>query len=218
MNTKELVLQRKNKKISDHAVRRLPRYLKKLDELYVDGVERLSSNQLGRMLSITPSQIRQDLSNFGEFGQQGYGYNVRDLRRVIAAILGMDRNFTAILVGAGNIGHALIDHFDFNSVGVRLISAFDANPDIVGKSLGDIAIYSIENLKEMVSVHQPDIAILSVPMAYANPVAEILVEAGIKGIWNFTNVELDFPNATTVVENINFSDSLLVLSYYLSNI
>lgn len=203
-------------KVSNNVIRRLPRYLRKLDELNAAGVDRISSGELGRQMGLTPSQIRQDFSCFGEFGQQGYGYNVVALRSEIAKILGMDRNFTAVLVGVGSIGHALIDHFSFRQFGLNLVAAFDVKKDVVGTSIGDIEVYDMGNVKEVVNQLKPDIAVLCVPMAYANDCAKSLVDAGIKGIWNFTNVELDVPENSVVIENIYFSDSLLALGYYLS--
>lgn len=203
-------------KVSNNVIRRLPRYLQKLDELNASGVDRISSGELGRQMSLTPSQIRQDFSCFGEFGQQGYGYNVSALRAEIAKILGMDRNFTAVLVGVGNIGHALIDHFSFKHYGVELVSAFDVKKDVVGTKIGGMEIYDMENLRAVVDELKPDIAVLCVPRFYANDAAKTLIEAGVRGIWNFTNVELDIPEGTTIVENIYFSDSLLALGYYLS--
>lgn len=204
-------------KVSNNVIRRLPRYLQKLDELRENGVDRISSGELGRQMNLTPSQIRQDFSCFGEFGQQGYGYNVSALRSEIARILGTDRNFTAVMVGVGNIGHALIENFSFQYYGVKLVAAFDVNPDMIGTQLDGIPIYDMKELNSVVAELHPDIAILCVPKYYANHTAQILVSNEIRGIWNFTNVELEVPEGATVVENIYFSDSLLVLGYYLSD-
>ncbi len=203
-------------KVSNNVIRRLPRYLRKLDELNAAEVDRISSGELGRQMGLTPSQIRQDFSCFGEFGQQGYGYNVTALRGEIAKILGMDRNFTAVLVGVGNIGHALIDHFSFNRYGFRLVSAFDVKQDVIGTKIADVEIHDMTQIRTVVTELKPDIAILCVPKAFANDLAHVLVDAGVKGIWNFTNVELDVPEDDVVIENIYFSDSLLALGYYLS--
>ncbi|MBR4077995.1 MAG: redox-sensing transcriptional repressor Rex [Oscillospiraceae bacterium] len=203
-------------KISNNVIRRLPKYLRKLDDLRDAGVERISSGELGRQMGLTPSQIRQDFSCFGEFGQQGYGYNVVALRQEISRILGMDRNFTCVLVGVGNIGHALIDHFNFNNYGFALKAAFDIKSDIIGSTLRGVPVFSISELRVKLNELQPDVAILCIPSFYANEVAPVLVECGVRGVWNFTNVELDIPTDKTVVENIYFSDSLLALGYYLS--
>ena len=203
-------------KVSNNVIRRLPRYLRKLDELSDAGIDRISSGELGRQMGLTPSQIRQDFSCFGEFGQQGYGYNVLARRTEIAKILGMDRNFTAVLVGVGNIGHALIDHFSFSRYGFRLVAAFDVKKEVVGTNIGDVPVYDIRDLRGDVAEMKPDIAVLCVPRTYANTVAHTLLDTGVKGIWNFTNVELDIPETAMVIENIYFSDSLLALGYYLS--
>lgn len=206
----------KRVKVSNNVIRRLPRYLQKLDELNESGVDRISSGELGRQMNLTPSQIRQDFSCFGEFGQQGYGYNVSALRAEIAKILGMDRNFTAVLVGVGNIGHALIDHFSFSNYGVQLVAAFDVKQDVIGSHIGELIVRDMKTLSTVVEELHPDIAVLCVPKYFANDAAKTLVNAGVKGIWNFTNVELDIPENATVIENIYFSDSLLALGYYLS--
>ena len=203
-------------KISNNVIRRLPKYLRKLDDLTAAGVERISSSELGRQMGLTPSQIRQDFSCFGEFGQQGYGYNVVALRQEISKILGMDRNFSCVLVGVGNIGHALISHFNFNNFGFSMLGAFDVKSDLIGSHLHDVPVYDIKELRTKLNELQPDVAILCIPTFYANEVAPVLVDCGVRGIWNFTNVELDIPDNKTVIENIYFSDSLLALGYYLS--
>jgi len=203
-------------KISINVIRRLPKYLRKLDELSAAGVERISSGELGRQMGLTPSQIRQDFSCFGEFGQQGYGYNVVALRQEITKILGMDRDYSCVLVGVGHIGNSLIGHFDFNSYGFRLTAAFDVKADVIGSSIRGVPVFDMRQLRSKLEELQPDIAIMCVPSFQANDVAKILVDCGIRGIWNFTNVELDVPEYGTVIENIYFSDSLLALGYYLS--
>lgn len=203
-------------KVSNNVIRRLPRYLRKLDDLSSAGVDRISSGELGRQMGLTPSQIRQDFSCFGEFGQQGYGYNVVALRAEIAKILGMDRKFTAVLVGVGNIGHALIDHFSFSYYGFELVSAFDVKKEVIGTQIAGVEIHDMSQLREKITDLHPDVAVLCVPMAFAENAAHTLVDAGVKGIWNFTNVELDVPEDQVVVENIYFSDSLLALGYYLA--
>ena len=172
-------------KVSNNVIRRMPRYLRKLDDLNAAGIERISSGELGRQMGLTPSQIRQDFSCFGEFGQQGYGYNVVALRGEVAKILGMDRNYTAVLVGVGNIGRALVVH-DFST------------------------------LDEILADIQPDVAVLCVPKAMANDVANEICSVGVKAIWNFTNTELQVKDAEPIIENIHFSDSLLALGYYIA--
>lgn len=202
--------------VSNNVIRRLPRYLRKLDDLSESGVERISSKELGQQLGLTPSQIRQDFSCFGEFGQQGYGYNVAALRQQIAAILGMDRGFKAILIGVGNIGHALMDNFCFSDWGFRLTAAFDIKPELIGTVFQDVPIFSMDDLRDYIRDNPVDVAVLAVPKEAAIPVTQTLTDCGIEAIWNFTNVELTEPNSATIVENIHFSDSLLALSYFVA--
>jgi redox-sensing transcriptional repressor len=206
----------KNIKVSNNVIRRLPRYLRKLNELTENGVSRISSFELGQQLGLTPSQIRQDFSCFGEFGQQGYGYNVSALHDQIANILGMDRGYTAVLIGAGNIGRALMDNFCFAAWGFNLTAAFDINPAIVGTTFNGVPIHPLDDLAEYLNNNKVDVAVLTVPKDAAIPVTNILTENGIEAIWNFTNVDLTAPNSSIIVENIHFSDSLLSLSYYVS--
>ena len=206
----------KKQKISDAVIHRLPRYYRYLDDLYNKGVVRISSNSLGAKMDITASQIRQDLSCFGEFGQQGYGYNVPALRAQIASILGMDRGFTAILVGVGNIGHALMDNFCFAEWGFNLAAAFDIKPEIIGTTFNDVPIHAMDELEDYLAANHVDVAVLTVPKEAAIAVTKRLTDNGIDAIWNFTNLELTEPNSSTIVENIHFSDSLLSLSYFVS--
>lgn len=202
--------------ISNNVIRRLPRYLRKLDELLNAGVERISSGELGSQMGLTPSQIRQDFSCFGEFGQQGYGYNVRALHREIAAILGLNRSFSVILVGVGNIGHALIENFSFSQFGFRFLGAFEVRRDLVGTNIAGYTVMDAAEQDAFIRKHNVDIAILSVPRPSAQAAADTLMESGIKAIWNFTDVELDAHGCGVIIENIHFSDSLLTLSYLLS--
>ena len=209
-------MKSKRVKVSNNVIRRMPRYLRKLDELSANGVSRISSFDLGQQLGLTPSQIRQDFSCFGEFGQQGYGYNVTALREQIASILGVDRGFTAVLIGVGNIGHALMGNFCFSEWGFRLISAFDVSPERVGKDFNGVLIRHMDELEDFLRENHADVAVLTVPKEAAREVTERLTACGIDAIWNFTNVELTEPDSSTIVENIHFSDSLLSLSYYVS--
>ncbi len=194
----------------------MPRYLRKLDDLNAAGVERISSGELGRQMGLTPSQIRQDFSCFGEFGQQGYGYNVVGLRSEIAKILGMNRNYSAVLVGVGNIGHALIENFCFEQYGFTLRGAFDINPDLIGKELHGVTVHNFSELESVLAEIQPDVAVLCVPKNMANAIANEVAKAGVPAIWNFTNIELQFEDEAPIIENIHFSDSLLTLGYYLA--
>lgn len=206
----------KRLKVSNNVIRRLPRYLRKLDDLAANGVTRISSFELGQQLGLTPSQIRQDFSCFGEFGQQGYGYNVAALRAHIASILGSDRGFNAILVGVGNLGRALIENFSFADCGFTLSAAFDVNPALIGTKFGEIPIYSMDDLAKYLEETKVDVAVLTVPKQVAVSVAKGLEDLGIDAIWNFTNVELAEPNTDTLIENMHFSDSLLSLSYFVA--
>ena len=207
----------KRAKISNNVIRRLPRYLRKLDELAAHGVDHISSGELGHQMALTPSQIRQDFSCFGEFGQQGYGYSVETLRTELSSILGMRRSYSVILIGVGNLGHALIQNFGFSRYGFRLLAGFDADASIIGTNPSGVPIYGADALTGFLTKNPVDIAVLAVPGQIANQVAQSIAAAGVKGIWNFTNVELSFDNPDVLVENIHFSDSLLVLSYFLSN-
>ena len=203
--------------ISNNVIRRLPRYLRKLDELLADNIERVSSGELGRQMGLTPSQIRQDFSCFGEFGQQGYGYNVKALRGEIASILGVDRNYSTILVGVGNLGHALIGNFPFARYGFNLLGAFEIRQELVGAEISGIKVMSAETQDDFIKRNNVDIAVLSVPRPRAQAVTDTLIKSGIKAIWNFTDEEIDTGDSGVVVESIHFSDSLLALGYYLSS-
>ncbi len=206
----------KHVKISNNVIRRLPRYLRRLDELAAAGVERISSKELGESMRLTSSQIRQDFSCFGEFGQQGYGYNILGLRAEIASILGIDRNFKMVVVGVGNIGRALLESFCFEQYGFKLMGAFDIRPDVVGKMINGVEILHADGLEELIKTEQVDAAVLCVQKASAKRTAHSLLSYGIKSIWNFTNVELELDEEDIVVEDIHFSDSLLSMSYYLA--
>jgi len=206
----------KRVKVSNNVIRRLPRYLRKLDELTDSGVNRISSFELGQQLGLTPSQIRQDFSCFGEFGQQGYGYNVPALRAQIAHILGTDRGFEAILVGVGNLGRALLCNFRFANWGFKMVAAFDVNPSLIGTEVDGIPVYGMDELDNYLKNSHIDVAVLTVPKAAALPVTNTLIDNGVDAIWNFTNVEVTAPDSNTLVENLHFSDSLLTLSYYVS--
>jgi redox-sensing transcriptional repressor len=205
----------KRSNISNNVIRRLPRYLRKLEDLAYHGIDRISSSELGKQMGLTSSQIRQDFSCFGEFGQQGYGYNVEGLRYEISNILGMRSGFSVILVGVGNLGHALLENFGFEKYGFNVLAAFDIRPELVGTTIADIPIYDGATKADFIRENDVDIAVLAVSKRMAKDVAQGLVNSGIKAIWNFTNIELDIKDPNVIVENIHFSDSLLVLSYYL---
>lgn len=203
-------------KISTAVIRRLPRYYRHLDDLYRNGTVRISSSALAASMGLTASQIRQDLSCFGEFGQQGYGYNIERLRAEVADILGMNQRHTAVILGAGNLGRALIENFPFRLNGFRLLAAFDVEPTVVGTRLGGIPVYHIDMLESYIAEHGVSVGVLTVPAVVASSTALRLVDCGIKGIWNFTNVELPVNDPDVKVENVHFADSLLTLSYMIS--
>lgn len=206
----------KKEKISRPVIGRLPQYYSCVEELYLSNCIRVSSATLSRRLGFTASQIRQDFSCFGEFGQQGYGYNVSALHDQIGSILGVDRGYNAILIGAGNIGHALMDNFCFRDWGFNLVAAFDIDPEVVGTVFNDVPIHGMEDLQEYLATNRVDVAVLTVPKEAAIPVTNMLTANGIEAIWNFTNVDITAPNSSVIVENVHFSDSLLSLSYYVS--
>ena len=172
-------------KVSNNVIRRMPRYLRKLDDLNAAGIERISSGELGRQMGLTPSQIRQDFSCFGEFG-------------------------------VGNIGRALVENFCFEQYGFTLKAAFDINPDLIGKEMHGIVVHDFSTLDNILAELQPDVAVLCVPRAMANDVANEICSVGVKAIWNFTNTELQIKDADPIIENIHFSDSLLALGYYIA--
>ena len=206
----------KKRKVSNAVIRRLPQYYRQLDDLLYNGTTRISSSALATSMGLTASQIRQDLSCFGEFGQQGYGYNVEHLRDEIGAILGVNRGHTAIILGAGNLGRALIQNFPFAQKGFTLTAAFDTSPATVGTELAGVPVHSMDELEDYIRAHRPSVAALTVPRRAAVATAKRLAEAGVRGIWNFTNVDIGLRDADVVVENVHFADSLLALSYMIS--
>ena len=203
----------RKQKVSDAVIHRLPRYYRYLDDLYNKGIVRISSNSLGSKMDITASQIRQDLSCFGEFGQQGYGYNVAELRSEIGHILGIDKGHRLIIIGVGHLGHALLQNFDFEKVGFHVDTAFDISPDLVGTRIHDVTIRSMDELEQYVAENQPNVAVLTVPQHVAQPMASRLIDLGIKGFWNFTNVELSTDVPDVFFGDVHFVDTLLTLSY-----
>lgn len=204
---------KKNNKISTAVIRRLPRYYRHLEALQQSGIVRISSNALGVRTGLTASQIRQDLSCFGEFGQQGYGYNVDKLLTEISDIMGTNKGHTAVVVGAGNLGRAILSNFPFDHYGVTLTAIYDIDPKIVGSTIHGIPVYPSKEMNTRLAEMPVDIGILTVPPTVAAETANRLACLGVKGIWNFTNMELGLHLTDLVVENVHFSDSLLALSY-----
>ena len=203
------------KEISKAVIKRLPRYYRYLGELMEEKVERISSNDLSKKMHVTASQIRQDLNNFGGFGQQGYGYNVEYLYTEIGKILGLDTIHPMIILGAGNLGQALANYGDFEKRGFRLVGIFDINPVLEGISVRGIEIRMINSLPEFIRENQVEIAILTLPKNKAKEMAKVLIDNGIKAIWNFAHTDLDAPE-DVIVENGHLSESLMALAYNLS--
>lgn len=191
----------------------MPRYYRYLGDLLEEGVERISSNELSEKMKVTASQIRQDLNNFGGFGQQGYGYNVQYLYDEIGRILGLQQQHNIIVIGAGNLGQALANYSKFEKLGFVIIGLFDINPNLKGHSLRGIPIMMLEELDAFVDANQIDIAALTMPKHAADEVANRLVQLGIRAIWNFAHVDLNLTDKNVVVENVHLSDSLMQLSY-----
>ena len=201
------------KEISQAVIRRMPRYYRYLGELLDAGVERISSNDLSKRMNVTASQIRQDLNNFGGFGQQGYGYNIDKLQEELGAIMGLRTGRTAILLGAGNLGRALLNNFNFSASGFELLCAFDANPQLIGQRFGGHEVRSADTLAEFIECNKPDVAVLTIPRGDAPRIARGLVERGIRGLWNFTGEDLHLEGLGVPVENVHLSDSLMTLCH-----
>ena len=204
--------------ISNSVIRRLPRYYRFLGELENNGYVRISSRELSEKMGLTASQIRQDFNCFGEFGQQGYGYNVSDLRNEIGKILGLDKQTPMILLGAGNLGKAIAAHIDFRNKGFDLIGVFDVNEEIVGNKIGELNVRSFNELGAFCAENKPVAAVLCVPMAAAEKLINTLISYGIKAFWNFTHYDLKVAHKGVAVENVHLGDSLTTLSYCLNNL
>ena len=207
----------KKENISDAVIRRLPRYYRHLNELCSRGVVRISSHSLGQEMNITASQIRQDFSCFGEFGQQGYGYNVEELKAEIGHILGVDNYHHLIMIGVGNLGHALLQNFPFSQCGFTVDAAFDVSPAVIGTAVNGVPICSMSELDTFIQSHSVDVVVLTIPQTVAQDTADHLISLGVKGFWNFTNIELSSQVPDVQFENIHFADSLLTLSYRIAN-
>lgn len=203
------------REISQAVIRRLPRYYRYLGELLENGVERISSNDLSKRMHVTASQIRQDLNNFGGFGQQGYGYNVKYLYTEIGKILGLEEDHDMIIIGAGNLGHALANYAAFEKRGFVLKGIFDVNPTLKGMTIRGVPIHMMDELEDFVKTNDIEIGILTIPKTKAIEVANQLVEYGVKAIWNFAHTDLNLPE-DVIVENVHLSESLMRLSYNIS--
>ena len=199
--------------VSSAVIKRLPRYFRYLRELIRMGKSRVSSAELSKMMNVTASQIRQDLNCFGGFGQQGYGYNVEYLYNNICEILGTTNGYRAAVIGAGNLGRALVRSPMFEKRGVDVVAMFDVAPETVGRTIGGAEVYPMDEMEEILRDMHVDIAILTLPKEYATEVAERLILTKIRGIWNFTGKELDMGASGIVLENVHIGDSLMTLCY-----
>ena len=203
--------------VSSSVVKRLPRYYRFLGELERQGITKISSKELAQKMSVTASQIRQDLNCFGGFGQQGYGYNIPILRREIGEILGVDKCFKTIIIGAGNLGKAIATHIDFSSRGCELIGIFDKDKNIIGTEVGSLQVLGDEKLESFCKKKKPEIAVLCIPKENAILVAEKLIDNGIHAFWNYSHYDLQMDFEGVIVENVHLGDSLLTLSYRVNN-
>lgn len=208
-------MSKTEKQISMAVVRRLPKYHRYLKDLLDKDVFRISSKELSEIIGFTASQIRQDLNNFGGFGQQGYGYNVEDLYEEIGKILGLDKEYNAVVVGAGNMGQALANYPWFSNKGFRILGMFDANPKLIGLNIRGLDVYDIADIHEYILEHNVKIIIIATPKEHAQAVVDRVADTDIKGIWNFAPVDLNVPKEI-IVENAHLSDSLFVLSYMIN--
>ncbi|PRR79036.1 Redox-sensing transcriptional repressor Rex [Clostridium liquoris] len=202
----------KNKNISMAVIKRLPKYHRYLEELLKNDVDRISSKELSKKIGFTASQIRQDFNCFGDFGQQGYGYNVKELHEQISNILGLTREYSIVIVGAGNIGQAVANYSNFEKLGFKLKAIFDINPKLVGIKIRDIEIEDIDTLENFLKDNSIDIGVICVPSRSAQDVCNILTKNKVKSIWNFAPVDLSVPEGV-FTEDVHLSDSLLTLSY-----
>lgn len=200
------------KKISPAVINRLPRYYRYLGDLLESDITRISSKELSAKMNITASQVRQDLNNFGGFGQQGYGYNVEYLYNEIKKILGLDRLYNMIVIGGGNIGQALVNYTNFEKRGFVIKAVFDINPRLIGMTIRGVEVYDIDQMEEYVKNNPVDVAILTLPRSQAVKVANDLAKWGVKGMWNFSHVDLQVPD-DVLVENVHLTDSLMTLLY-----
>lgn len=214
--TKEKVRElEKNKKISMAVVRRLPKYYRYIGELKSKEISRVSSNELSELTGFTASQIRQDFNNFGGFGQQGYGYNVEELESNFKKILGLNKMYNAVIIGAGNLGQAIANYSNFEKKGFKIIGIFEKNPKMIGMKIREILVYDIDTLEDFIEDNIVDIGIITTPKETSQEVANNLVDFGIKAIWNFAPLDIKVKK-DIVLENVNLSESLLSISFQLN--
>ena len=206
---------KKQAKISNAVIKRLPRYRRYLKELRKKGVDKISSNEFSSLIGYTASQIRQDLNNFGGFRQQGYGYSVDGLYHEISAILGLDKQYKMVIVGAGNLGQAIVNHTYYYKSGFIVSAIFEVNPKLIGLKINDIEVMDYENIVEYVEENKIDIGIICTTMDAAQEVADKLCFAGVKGLWNFAPVDIETPSHVAI-ENVHITDSLYSLAYHIN--
>lgn len=204
-----------NRLVSGNTVNRLPKYIRLLDELGRQGISRVSSSEIGRLLGITPSQVRQDLSNFGTYGSQGYGYGVQGLCNGLKSVMGLDHTHRVVIVGAGSIGKALLCHLQFENYHYCVAAAFDTDRNLIGTEIGGTTVYHPDELERIHREKPIDICVLAVPAEAAKMSASIVAKMGIPAIWNLTNVDLGLNQQNIIVEDMHFLDSLFCLTYYL---
>ena len=202
--------------VSEAVIRRLPGYYRHLRELEKLGVEQISSQELGKRMQLTPSQIRQDINCFGGFGRQGYGYRVSDLKGHIGEILGLDRRHRMIILGAGNIGNAVAQYPTFSREGFETVAMFDVDADKVGTRLGNVPVFAMDDLESFLGDHKIDIIVLALPARFAKDTFDRVVACNAKAVWNFSPVDLVGPEDVIVV-NVHMSDSLQILSYKMAH-
>ena len=204
-------------KISVAVIKRLPKYYRYLELIGDKGIIRVSSQELSKITGLTASQIRQDLNHFGAFGQQGYGYNVEELKIELEKIMGVDKPYNVVIIGFGNIGSALLNYSGFKKKGFKVVGIFDNSPEIIGNKANDVVIKDVSELEEVVTREKVDIAILAIPALPAQEITDKLVACGIKGIWNFAPIDLKLPR-NVVLENVHLDGSLLTLTYYMNSL
>lgn len=201
--------------VSNAVIHRLPRYHRYLGQLLREGVLRISSGELSERMGVTASQIRQDLNCFGGFGQQGYGYHVQYLYDTIGELLGANEEYTAVFVGYGHLGHSLAESAMLERRGIKKLAIFETDPEKIGHTTAGLPILDYRNMEEWCRTHRVTIGILAVPREHATEAAETLAKAGVKGIWNFSDTELDLRIPGVEIENMHLSDALLSLCYRL---
>ena len=205
------------KKVSEAVIKRLPRYYRHLSQLLEGNIDRISSSELAQRMNITASQVRQDLNNFGGFGQQGYGYNVKTLHAEIGNILGLGQELSCVLIGAGNLGHAVANYANFERRGFKIKGIFDNNPEIIGTVINKMQVQSVDSLISFIQDNKIKIAMLTLPATSVKEMIDDIIKAGIKGIWNFSYLDMEVPSDVALV-NVHLSDSLMTLAYKLNEI